>query len=147
MRLSVATRPVTPAPISLELPPESLWSGEPAIIIHHTSIRDRCQFTAVITRLTVYLRSTTQMPEPTLWVAPPTAHTVRQGVRLGIIRPPARMAGSIPNNIPTAEERARGVTTLAPTRHGPLSKGAATTPNGVRPPSRAATKRFKPVTS
>src|SRR5260370_28995466 len=118
MRSSVAIRPVTPAPISPELRPECLWSGEPDIIILPTSIRGRYQFTALITRLTVCRRSTTQMPAPTQWVATHTAHTVLRVALRGTTRPPARTVGSIPNNIPTAEEPAPGVTTLTPTSHG-----------------------------
>src|SRR5260221_2778600 len=146
MRSSVAIRPVTPAPISPELRPEWLWSGEPDIIILPTSIRDRYQFTALITRLTVCRRSTTRMPAPTLWVATHTAHTVLPAALRGTTRRPALTGGSIPNNIPTAEERARVVIILPPIPRGPLSKGAATMRNGGRPPSRAVIQQFKPVT-
>src|SRR5260221_14675310 len=127
MRLSVAIQPVTPARMSLELLPEWLWSGEPAIIIRRTSIRGRYQFTALITRLTVCRRSTTQKPAPTQWVATHTAHTVLRVALRGTTRPPARKVGTIPNNIPTAEEPGRGVTPPPPTRHGPRRKGAAST--------------------
>src|SRR5258708_39901455 len=102
MRLSVAIRPVTPARMSLELLPEWLWSGEPAIIIRHTSIPGRYQFTALITRLTVCRRATTQMPAPTLWVATHTAHTVLRVGPRGITHRPPRKVGAIPNNIPPA---------------------------------------------
>src|SRR3981081_2499122 len=144
---SGAILPAIPAPISLELLPERRWSGGPATIIRHIYTRGRCRFTALITRHTVCRRSTTRMPVPTPWVATPTAHIVRPGARLGIIRRAARTVGPIRNNILMAEERARGGTILPPTPHGLLHKGTATTHNGELPPLRAATKRFKRVTS
>src|ERR1700730_13135769 len=147
MKLSAATLPAIPAPISPELLPERRWSGGPATIIRHTYIRGRCRFTALITRHMVCRRFTTRMLAPTPWVATRTDHTARQGERPGIIRRPARTVGPIRNNIPTAEERAHGATILPPAPHGLLSKGTATTHNGELPPLRVATKRSKPVTS
>src|SRR6266446_7567905 len=120
MRSSAAILPVTPAPISLELPLERRWSGGPAITILPTYTRDRYPFIALITRLTVYRRSTTRMPVLTRWADMPTVPTVRPGARLGTIRRPAHMAGPIRNNIPTEEERAHGATIQPPTPHGRL---------------------------
>src|SRR5258708_28021044 len=126
MRSSAAIRRATPAPISLELPLERRWFGGPATIIRRIYTRGRCRFTALTTRLTVYRRSTTRMPAPTLWVATRMAHTVLRGGRLGTTRPPALTARATHNKILTAERQAPGGTNPTPTTHGPLNKSPST---------------------
>src|SRR5258708_31670501 len=123
MRSSAAIRRATPAPISLELPLERRWFGGPATIIRRIYTRGRCRFTALTTRLTVYRRSTTRMPAPTLWVATRMAHTVLRGGRLGTTRPPALTAGPTPKNILTAEQREHWGTNPTPPPPGSTPKG------------------------